>query len=90
MEVSFEILTVLTTAILFSIAYIVSEDFKQKMLFGALTFLCWFGLAIGFMGTNPTYPGYSILFFGVGLFFVFALLYDALSLLRGRNKKEKY
>jgi len=88
MEVSFELLIVLMPTILFTLATILIEDTK-RILFSLLSALCWIVLGIGFVGTNPTYPAYGLLFFGIALIFIVLTLRDSLDLLRGRGKKPK-
>lgn len=85
MEVSFEILIVLNTAILFTIAYLLSKDRKPRLIFGVITWLCWLSLGVGFIGTNPTYPAYAILFLGISIIFVLAVVFDTVELLREKR-----
>lgn len=87
MEVSFELLIVLMPTILFTLATLLVEHYR--LVFSTLTGMCWLVLGIGFMGTNPTYPGYTFLFFGIALLFFLLTLYEALSLL-GERRKERF
>lgn len=87
MLVDFEILIVLNIGIIFTIVTVLSKDPKPRMVFSALSFLCWITLAFAFMGATPTFPMFSLLFLAIALILALSTLLDAVDMLRLRQKK---
>lgn len=87
MEVTFELLIVLMPTLLFTIATMLVEDYK--LVFSTLAGMCWVVLGLGFVGTNPTYPAYGFLFYGIALIFFLLTLREALDML-GERRKRRY
>jgi hypothetical protein len=85
MEVSFELLIVLMPTTLFTLATILVEDYK--IIFSILSALCWIVLGLGFVGTNPTYPAYGLLFLAIAFIFILLTFREALSMWGERKKR---
>lgn len=85
MEVEFELLMVLGTSVLFTIAHIISENYKPRMLFGLFSAVCWVALAIGFIGATPTFLGFTFLFMGIFLLLVLSTVWDTLEMLQQKK-----
>lgn len=88
MEIEFEILAILSTAFLFTIAGLVLEDYKKIITFKLLAAIAWFSLALSFTASLPSFLAFSILFMGIGIAFILLAMQDVLALFSD-NKKAK-
>jgi len=86
MEVEFEILAILATAFLLTIAGFVLENYKTTITLKLVAAITWFALALGFTASASSFLAFSILFMGIGIVLVIATIQDALAMFA--EKKE--
>lgn len=67
--IELEILVVFNAAIIFTVIYVLSQD----LVFGIITWGCWFALGMMWMFISPMSTGYTISFLFQGIGFTFLL-----------------
>jgi len=85
MQVDFELLIVLNTAILFTIASLLVREHNPQMLFSLLSAVCWFTLRLGFVAAGATFPSYALLFLLIGILFTVKTIIMATDMLREKR-----
>lgn len=87
MEIEFELLILLNVSILFSIAVLLSQDYKGRTIFSAVSSLCWITLTLAFFASDPTFSAISWLFLGIALIFILTTIYESVALLKENRYK---
>jgi len=87
LDINFEILTILTTALIFVILYLLTQDTLNRIIEGFIASLCWFILALTFLASPPTFIGVSWLFMGLGFVFIILIFKDVYMLNYERKHK---
>lgn len=87
MIVDFEILIIVNVAILFTIIAILVQEDRAKVIFSLITAITWMILGLGFVGADPTFPTYALLFLAIGIIFVVETTVISVDMLRQKRWK---
>lgn len=86
MEIDFEVLILLITALMFMVAYLLGEEFKSKLIFGSLDIICWFALSLVYVASGSTFPILAWIFLAVGIVFSVLVIVGSVDMLKQRDK----
>uniref|UniRef100_A0A6H1ZXU8 Uncharacterized protein n=1 Tax=viral metagenome TaxID=1070528 RepID=A0A6H1ZXU8_9ZZZZ len=87
LQVDFEILVMLNTAILFTIAFLLSKELRTRLILGSINIVTWFALSLAFVASQPSFPVFAMVFFAVGLIFTITLIHESISMFKEKRWK---
>jgi hypothetical protein len=87
LDINFEILTIMTTSLIFTILYLLTSDTLNRIIIGFITSLCWIILSFTVLASPPTFEGISWLFMGLGLVFIILIFKDVYILNTERKQR---
>lgn len=87
MEIDFEVMMLLVTAMLFTIAYLTMGEFKSKLLVGSINIVCWFTLSLVYVASETAYPTVALIFMLIGIIFTVSLVVGSANLLGEKRGK---
>jgi len=91
MNVEFELLIILVVAVVFTVAGLSLEDYKQIITLKIFSAVAWFALALAFTASTPAYVAFSVLFLGVGIVMCILAIMDSSALLaEGKKAQESW
>lgn len=86
MELDFEVMILLITALMFMVAYLLGEEFKTKLVLGALDVICWFSLSLVYVASASTFPSVAYIFMAIGIIFTVWVIIGSLDTWQKRDK----
>lgn len=88
MDLEFELLTMLVTAVLFSLAGVFLNDYKSSIVLKIMASLTWFVMALSHVASDPSFVAFSVVFLGIGIILAISAVMDVLGLLQS-NKVQR-
>lgn len=88
MQIEFELLMMLTPALIFTIAGFIIEDYKSSIILKVISSALWFVMALSHVASSPSFLAYAFAFLGIGIIMAISAFSDVLGLLQS-NKVEK-
>lgn len=85
MEINFEILVIFQVAIIFTIIAILVKEDNAKTIFSLITAITWMILGLGYVGAEPTFPTYALLFLAIGIIFVVRTIVISADMMRQKR-----
>ena len=86
MELDFEVLILLITALMFMVAYLLSEQLTTKLVLGAIDIICWFALSLIYVASETTFPIISLIFMAIGTVFAIWLVIGSFDMWKNRDR----
>lgn len=85
MLIDFEIITMLTVAIVFSILSFLIEKETLRVVLLSLSSVIWLILGLGWVIASPTIPVFALIFMAIGIIFTVYTVIESADMLRSQT-----